>query len=176
MKTVLLFGLMYAAILSSSMVNGTAQESADGRQQVFHDELLDQLVGDWKLTRKFPTRTVENTFKAEWILNHQFLQLHMKDVGPQPGYEALVLIGYDSTSERYVAHWIDIYGGRVSESLGYGTRTGSSIKFVFEYAEGPFLNTLTWNAEAKGWSFLMQQKNAAGKWELFAEDRLRRLS
>lgn len=89
-------------------------------------------------------------------------------------YEAMVFIGYDNTSERYVAHWIDVFGGRFSESLGYGTRAGNSIKFVFEYPDGPFHNTFTWNPETKMWVSLLEQKDTTGKWKVFAEDTLRR--
>ena len=56
-----------------------AQQPLDGRDRIFHDELLDNLAGDWKITRKFKTRTVENTAKAEWVLNHQFPLIKMKD-------------------------------------------------------------------------------------------------
>ena len=43
-----------------------SQQPLDSRELIFHDQLLDNLIGDWKLTRKFKTRTVENTVKAEW--------------------------------------------------------------------------------------------------------------
>ena len=149
-----------------------AQAPLDGPNHVFHDELLDNLVGDWKLTRKIRgTQTVENTLKSEWALNHQFLLLHMKDVSNPPNYEAMVFIGYDNTSDRYVAHWIDIFGGRFSETLGYGKRSGNSIKFVFEYPDGPFTNTFTWSPETKSWIFLMEQKDQKGTWSVFAEDK-----
>ena len=151
-----------------------AQEPLDGRNRVFRDELLDNLVGDWKLTRLIRGQSVENSVKAEWTLNHQFLLVHMKDVSSPPNYEAMVFIGYDNTSERYVVHWIDFFGGRFSETLGYGTRTGNAIKFVFEYPDGPFHNTFTWNPESKRWVFLMEQKGQTGKWKVFAEDNLRR--
>ncbi|HEY8226282.1 MAG TPA: hypothetical protein VIG25_13455 [Pyrinomonadaceae bacterium] len=42
----------------------------------------------------------------------------MKDVQTPSQYEAMVFIGYDNTSERYVAHWIDIFGGRFSKDEG----------------------------------------------------------
>lgn len=151
-----------------------AQEPLDGPRRVFRDDLLENLVGSWKLTRKIRGQTVENSVKAEWALNHQFLQIHMKDVNTPPAYEALVFIGYDNTSERYVVHWLDVFGGRFSETLGYGTRSGSSIKFVFEYPDGPFHNTFTWDPAARTWSFLMRSKDKAGKWTVFAEDTLRR--
>jgi hypothetical protein len=152
----------------------SAQEPLDGSNRIFHDEFLDNLVGDWKLTRKIRGKTAENSVKAEWTLNHQFLLVHMKDVSTPPNYEAMVFIGYDNTSERYVAHWIDVFGGRFSETLGYGTRVGNAIKFVFEYPDGPFHNTFTWIPESKHWSFLMEQKDTTGKWKVFAEDTLRR--
>jgi hypothetical protein len=175
MKKLLLIGVIYLTCFGPAATRlCTAQEPLDGRHRVFHDEFLDKLIGEWKLTRKFDTRTVENTLSVEWVLNHQFLQLHMKDVDAKPTYEAMVFIGYDNSSERYVAHWIDVFGGRFSESLGYGTRAGNSIKFVFEYPDGPFLNTFTWRAETRTWTFLMQRKNAAGMWVRFAEDSWRR--
>jgi hypothetical protein len=64
---------------------------------------------------------------------------------------------------------IDIFGGRFSETLGYGTRAGHSIKFTFEYPDGPFHNTFLWNPEPKSWHFLLEQKDAAGKWKTFAD-------
>lgn len=153
--------------------SSAAQQPLDGRERIFHDELLDNLVGEWKITRKFKTRTAENNAKVEWVLNHQFLLIKMRDVNNPPQYEANIYIGYDNASDRYVAHWIDFFGGRFSETLGYGTRSGNTIiKFVFEYPDGPFHNTFTWNKDKKSWTFLMEQKDSTGNWTLFAEDTL----
>ena len=169
--------LFFCIALLSSVVLAdvrhiVAQEPLDGRNRIFRDELLDNLVGDWKLTRKMRAQSLENRVNAEWALNHQFLLVHMKDVTTPSNYEAMVFIGYDNTSERYVAHWIDVFGGRFSETLGYGKRTGNAIQFVFEYPDGPLHNTFTWNPESKNWVFQMEQKDQAGKWKVFAEDRL----
>lgn len=153
---------------------GAAQEPLDGRHRTFNDELLENLVGEWKLTRKIRGQAVENTVTVDWVLNHQFLRVHMRDVQKPSQYEAMVFIGYDNMSERYVVHWIDVFGGRYSETLGYGVRNGNSIKFVFEYPDGPFHNTFTWTPESKTWKFLGEQKTQAGKWTTFAEDSLRR--
>jgi len=150
------------------------QKPLDGPNRPFKDELLENLTGDWKLTRQIRGQKVENTVKVEWVLNHQFLRIHMKDAATPPQYETMVFVGYDNASDRYVVHWIDIFGGRFSETLGYGKRHGNSIKFVFEYPDGPFHNTFTWNAADKTWTFLMEQKNNEGKWTTFATDSLRR--
>jgi len=153
-------------------IHAVSQDPLDGTNRIFRDELLDKLVGTWKLTRKIRGQTVENSVQAEWVLNHQFLRVHMKDVAVPATYEAMVFIGYDNASERYVAHWLDVFGGRFSETLGYGSRSGNSIKFVFEYPDGPFHNTFTWDEKTGAWNFLLQTKNKTGNWVVFAEDTL----
>ncbi|HEU4389011.1 MAG TPA: DUF1579 family protein [Blastocatellia bacterium] len=174
MKTTILSTILCLCLEACLAPVSRAQEPLDGPKRVFRDELLDNLVGTWMVTRTIRGKEVQNTLEAEWVLNHQFLEVHMKDVASPPTYEARVFIGYDNASERYVAHWIDVYGGRFSETLGYGLRNGDSILFVFEYPDGPFHNKLTWNATAKAWTFTMEGKNAAGKWTPFAQDSLRR--
>jgi len=170
--SVFLLALLLATLgLSARFVY--AQEPLDGPNRPFKDELLENLVGDWKLTRQIRGQTVQNTVQVEWVLNHQFLRIHMKDTATPSTYEAMVFLGYDNASDRYVVHWIDIFGGRFSETLGYGKRDGNAIKFVFEYPDGPFHNTFTWNAAEKSWTFLMEQKKQ-GKWTTFATDTLRR--
>jgi hypothetical protein len=177
MKRATRFLLTGALMIVSLSLSGTfvrAQEPLDGPHRPFKDELLENLAGDWKLARQIRGQTLENTVQVDWVLNHQFLRIHMKDVATPARYEAMVFVGYDNTSDRYVAHWIDVFGGRFSETLGYGKRDGNSIKFVFEYPDGPFHNTFSWNAAGKTWTFLMEQKNKEGKWTTFATDTLRR--
>jgi|ERR1035437_4592171 hypothetical protein len=175
-KKILFCGSVILAFLGAAHVTPLrAQEPLDGRKVTFHDDLLDNLAGDWKLTRTIKGQSTVNSVRGQWVLNHQFLLIHMKDVSDPANYEAMVYIGYDNTSQRYVAHWIDVFGGRFSETLGYGKRSGNSIKFVFEYPDGPFNNTFTWYPETKTWISLMEQKEPTGKWKVFAEDTLRRL-
>ena len=69
---------------------------------------------------------------------------------------------------------MDTFGARFSETLGYGTRDGNQIRFVFEYPDGPFHNSYRWNAEEKNWQWLMEQKDKDGKWVPFANLRLTR--
>src|ERR1043166_2985827 len=98
---------LFALLLVSFGLSGKAvyaQEPLDGPNRPFKDELLDNLVGDWKLTRQIRAQTVQNTVKAEWVLNHQFLRIYMKDVATPAQYEAMVFVGYDNASDRYVAH------------------------------------------------------------------------
>jgi len=153
-------------------------QDPDGPKHIFVDALLDHLVGNWKLTGNVMGHAAEHSVAVEWVLNHQFLRVHEKDNAPATNdrvpYEAMILVGYDNTSDRYVAHWNDVFGGRFSETLGYGTRSGDEIRFVFEYPDGPFHTTFRWNPETQQWKWLMQQKTKSGQWTDFADFTLSR--
>ena len=131
-------------------------------------------MGDWKLARQIRGQTVQNTVQVEWVLNHQFLRIHMKDAATPAQYEAMIFLGYDNASDRYVIHWIDVFGGRFSETLGYGKPVHNGISFVFEYPDGPFTNTFTIDPASHRLSFLLRQKNARGEWTTFATEEWRR--
>jgi hypothetical protein len=170
----LLLGLWIAL---SPAAAGFGQDP-DGPKYIFSDALLDHLVGNWKLTGNVMGRATEHSVAVEWVLNHQFLRVHEKDnalaTNDRVPYEAMIMVGYDNTSDRYVAHWNDVFGGRFSETLGYGTRSGDEIRFVFEYPDGPFHTTFRWNPETQQWKWLMQQKNKSGQWTDFADFTLSR--
>jgi hypothetical protein len=68
-----------------------------------------------------------------------------------------------------VLHLLDIFGGRFSETLGYGTRNGNEIRFVLEYPDGPFHTTFRWSPENATWQWLMEQKDKDGKLTTFAD-------
>ena len=167
-------GLLIFVSMLANPSAGFAQDQTppqDGPNRVFHDELLDKMVGKWKLTGKIMGRTAYHTVEAAWVLNHQFLKIEEIDLADHPAgevpYHAMVLVGYDNTSERYVAHWLDVFGGRFSETLGYGVRAGSEIKFVFEYPDGPFHTTFRWVSNEDSWQWLMETKDKHGKWAEF---------
>lgn len=144
----------------------------DGVKHVFQDPLLDHMAGSWKLTGTIVGRKANHQVDAEWVLNHQFLRIHEKENATSDGssvpYEAIVMVGYDNASERYVAHWMDVGGGRYSETLGYGTRVGDEIRFVFEYPDGPFHTAFRWDAKTQQWQWLMRARNNSG-WSNFAD-------
>jgi hypothetical protein len=152
----------------------------DAQAPGFNDELLGRMAGSWKMEGVLLGKNATHSVHAQWVLNRQFLQIHEKDTAPAASgavpYEAIVMVGWDAPSERYVAHWIDIYGGRVSETLGYGVRSGDRIEFVFEYPDGPFHTTFQWLPERGTWQWLMRTKDKLGHWTDFANLTLRRSS
>ncbi len=172
MKISLLPALAVLVLLSLS---STAQAPAEWR-----DSLVDRMAGTWKLEGHIMGREAHHQVLADWVLSHQFLRIQEKTSAGAPGterpYEALWYLGYDSVSERYVLHLVDVFGARFSETLGYGTRDGNRIRFVFEYPDGPFHTTYSWNPADNTWEWLMEQKDKNGKWTPFGELKLTRVS
>jgi len=172
MKISLLPALTVLALLS---VCSTAQAPAEWR-----DSLVDNLAGTWKLEGQVMGHQAHHQVEADWILHHQFLRIHEKTSAAAPSaeqpYEALWFLGYDSVSERYVLHLVDVFGARYSETLGLGTRDGNRIRFVFEYPDGPFHTAYRWNPVDNTWQWLLEQKDKNGKWALFADLKLTRVS
>jgi hypothetical protein len=79
------------------------------------DDLLDHMAGSWKISGQVLGNDAQHEVRAEWVLNHQFLRIHEKTAADAPKtehpYEAVWFLGYDSVSERYVSHLMDIFGG-----------------------------------------------------------------
>lgn len=164
--------LALTALLAQSCASSApsaAAIAATQSQSPLSDEFLDHLVGEWRITRTIRDTTVENTMRAEWVLGHQFVQMHMIDVKRPPAYEAIVLLGFDAKRECYIAHWCDSFGGAYSGD-GFGVRSGEHIEFRFDYPDGPFFNTFTWDAAAGSWRFRGENGQADGSRTLFMED------
>jgi hypothetical protein len=148
----------------------------DGEGIPMKDALLDHLEGRWNVATTVLGTPGTQTLDATWVLAHQFLQLRIVETtkGTTAPYEAIVYIGRDTMSERYVAHWIDVFGGRTSETLGYGVLDGDAVQFVFEYPDGPFRTRFNWEARTGEWTVDGRTKTAEGVWVDFMSERLTR--
>jgi hypothetical protein len=166
-----LLAVIAATFAGPLMAAGDGQE--DGPQARFEDDLMARLEGDWHLTRKIRGTEEQNTVSVKWVLNHQFLLVHMQDVRQPPRYEALVTIGIIHATGQYVAYWSDIFGGKFS-ARGIGTRIGNAVEFRFDYDDGPFFNTFTWIPERQQWVCRLENQGANGRRSLFAIDTLER--
>jgi len=164
-----------AVLVLAALLCGCATSAPVGSpaHPPLQDEFLDRLVGNWRVTRSVRGSTVQNAMDARWVLGHQFVRLHMIDVKTPPTYEASVLIGYDATKARYVAHWCDVFGAGYS-AVGYGARSGDSVEFRFAYDDGPFFNTFTWHPRDASWTFRGENGQPDGSRTLFMEDRATR--
>jgi len=164
--------------LGLAVALGARKSLAQSLPLEWQDGLAEQLTGTWKHEGTNLAAEAHHTVSAEWVLHHQFLQIHEKTSAGAPAserpYEAIWFVGYDPVSERYVCHLFDIFGARFSETLGYGTRDGNAIRFVFEYPDGPFHTTYRWSPQNETWQWLLEQKDKSGKWITFADLKLRR--
>jgi hypothetical protein len=173
MKTAICLNLIMVLVIGTAPLRLSAQTSGE-----WHADLVDHMVGTWKLQGPIMGREAHHEVDAEWVLNHQFLAIHEKTEAGAPSsekrYEAIWYLGYDPVSERYVLHLLDVFGGRFSETLGYGVRDGSAIRFVFEYPDGSFHTVFQWSSEKDTWEWLMTQKDKDGKWATFGDLKLTR--
>jgi len=148
-----------------------AEAQVDGRGGRFEDDLFANLEGEWLLTRQIRGTEARNSVTATWVLQHQFLLLRMRDLASPSRYEADVYIGYSQAARQYVAHWIDNFGGHYS-GIGRGRRDGNSVEFRFEYPDGPFYNTFSWDPASGTWSCHLESVGKDGARVTFARDRL----
>jgi hypothetical protein len=173
MKNFIFLFVLVVLLIAPAPAGSIAQSSAEWR-----DDLVDHMIGRWRLEGKIVGREAHHEVEAEWVLNHQFVRIHEKTEDAAPAsekrYEAIWFLGYDPVSERYVAHLLDVFGGRFSETLGYGTRDGKAIHFVFEYPDGPFHTTFQWFPAKDTWQWLMTHKDKDGQWTEFGDLKLTR--
>jgi hypothetical protein len=171
---ILFCSLVLAMLLAASApIHLGAQAPAEWR-----DDLVDHMIGKWKLAGQVMGRDAHHDVDAEWVLDHQFVRIHEKTSADAPAaekrYEAIWFLGFDQVSERYVLHLLDVFGARFSETLGYAARDGNTLRFVFEYPDGPFHTTYQWSPEKDAWQWLMTQKDKNGKWTAFGDFTLTR--
>jgi len=171
-RTITPIGALVIAGTSLAQAPAPAPSASESRGTVFHDSLFQQLVGDWTMTGAVKGQPVTYRMHAEWVLQHTFFRIEMQDAANPSQYQAMVYIGYDNVSDRFVAHWIDSFGGRFSETLGYGKRDGNTIAFEFDHPDAPFVTTFTREIDADGWRLEMKDHLADGSWRSFASWRL----
>jgi hypothetical protein len=162
--------LIIAALLLT--IPGRVTGEGTTRGKGLNDPLLDKLVGDWNLERKFPGgRTAKNVVHVEWVLQHQFVELHYRDVVTPPAYEAIVLIGYDSVNKCYVCHWTDNFGADNSaEGLAPREEGSNAIEFTFTFHDGgELINRFAFDPKIIRWVSTIRQTEK-GEWKTFCED------
>ena len=133
--------------------------AAQDQSARFRDDLLDHLVGEWDATGLVHGAPSKQTFKAEWVLNHQFLRVTEKSTENVAGetfpFEGVFYFGYDNTGKHYVVHLMSVWGGD-SDSLGVGERKGNELKIAFSNGNDSVVNRFIWQPDTKKWRIVVQ--------------------
>ncbi len=156
-------------LLTVVLHTAIADESQVEEQRAFEDKLLDELQGQWSMKGTILGEPVEYRLNGKWVLLHQFLLLEIWDTGKPLSYEAAVYIGFDSSRDRYVVHWLDGFGGKPSAILGYGRSTEDAIQLFFDYSSGQFRDTFTFERGSGKWRFYFEAQTTDGTWSEFAD-------
>jgi len=144
------------------------------QQTTFQDSLLDHLIGKWVLQGTIAGKETTHDIVAEWVLGHQYVQLHEvsheKNVASEAMYEAIVFIGWDQPSTQYACLWLDVTGGGglSAQAIGHGKRSSDKIAFLFNGSDGSiFHTTFVYDRGADTWQWLMEGEEN-GKLQPFA--------
>jgi hypothetical protein len=160
-------GLMASAALIALLA---CPPAASGQEVRTNDPLLDALTGQWVLRGEITGKPTTHDVDVSWVLNHRFLRLHERSrettMEGEPQYEADVFIGWDSAGNRYIVHWMDVFGGGFSLT-GYGQRNGPAIPVVFASRDDRFHTTFAFDAGAGMWSWTMDLEHG-GQLQPFA--------
>jgi hypothetical protein len=135
-----------------------------------HDELLNEMVGNWRIVRRFPNRTAENVAKIEWVLAGRWLRIEMTDVATPAQYGAHVYITRMESDGTYPIYWHDTFGGSLPEVPGAGVRNGNSIVFSWKEDDSELRNTFAWNPDESTWTSRIEHSGADGVWQEFCTD------
>lgn len=160
-----LLAIMSAGCAGSFVSSSPWTELQGDTTRGFQDSLLDRFVGAWVLEGTMAGSEVTHDVTAEWVAGHQYLQIVEVSREREPdgtrSYEALVLIGWDDTSDRYACLWLDSTGGEglVNGVIGYAERAEDRIPFVFDWPpDDPgarFHTTFLRDEAADTWVWLM---------------------
>ena len=146
------------------------------RPAPWSDDLAGHLAGTWKAEGDVGGHPAHHLVTAQWVLNHQFLQITEKTdpnaSATESRYDAVWFLGYDDVSDRYVLHLLDVFGGRLSRLSDTERVTAtmpdscSNIRTVpFTIAGGGYRSRRPGNG-------ILEQKDKAGKWKTFGDFKL----
>jgi hypothetical protein len=133
---------------------------AFSQQPTFHDPLLDEFQGNWVLRGTVMGKETTHDITNDWVLNHQYLRIHEvsreKNAKGEPEYEAMVFIGWDNPTSRYVCIWLDVWGGFLT--VAYAPRSGDEMRFLFNDGKSDFHTTFLYDRKANVWEWRMDSE------------------
>jgi hypothetical protein len=163
-----------AGLLLALGATGASAQSTPAQHAAANGDLLDQLVGAWRIVGQVHGRPAAYAAEGRRVLGGRFVELHMTDVTMPPAYEARVFVGEDTTAGKVLVHWLDNFGAAFSVPAAAGTVSGATIRFEFAYSSGPFRDTFVYHRTAGSWTFRLESGDGTGGWRPFAEYEVQR--
>ena len=159
---------------------GLVSLSGSAQQTTFQDSLLDHFIGKWVLQGTIDGKETTHDIVAEWVLGHQYLRFHEvsreKNSNSEAMYEAIVFIGWDTSSDQYGCFWLDGTSGNGLSNpvIGHAKRNGDTIAFLFKFSETSlFHTTFLYDKGSDIWQWMMDDEEN-GKMQPFARLKLTR--
>lgn len=155
-----------------------SQNAADTTDKRFHDDLLDHLVGNWHDTAVAHGSVFTSEVDANWVLNHQYLLIHLKSNEVVPWWHVQMeydeYIGYNHYQQRYIVHGMSIEGDEdLSEGFSYGYRNGNDFKTITKFsADTNIVQHFIWQPVSNTWLIQSRPEINGKEGELFLEMKL----
>lgn len=89
--------LLITAVIGMTVSLPTGARGQKDRGQL-SAPFLDNLVGSWSISRQIRGTVLGSSLDVQRVLNHPFVQLHMRGSWTPPAHEALILVGYDAST------------------------------------------------------------------------------
>jgi hypothetical protein len=163
--------ILFALVTAVSFAQN-AEDTADGR---FHDDLLNHLVGKWDATSIVHGQKFTINLEAEWVLNHQYLHIHLKSLEVIPWlkgpFEGQFFFGYNQMNKQYTVQEMTVHGTNgLYEGFCYGYRSGNEFKAVAKVGTDSLTaQSFTWEPGSGTWSIKSRLVVAGKESEPFLE-------
>jgi|SRR5579872_1069643 len=147
--------------------------------QPAHSALLDHFQGHWVLRYTFHGKMEVHDVTGSSALEHHYMLLHEvsreKNADGTPQYEAFVYITREAARHLDEVAWLDVFGGDLPPSLGFGQETANRVRFLFDDPSGSvdFVNDMHYDHATDSWTWIMDNVDH-GKHIPFARMRLTR--
>jgi len=166
--------LFFASLIFLCM-SSYAQDVTDTSGRQFHDDLLDHLVGSWRISSTAHGHEFTSELEGSWVLNHQYLLIHLKsnEVIPWWGVqmEYYEYLGYNHHKKHYTVHGVSIEGDEdLSEGFAYGYRNGNEFKTVSKFGvDTNIVQRFFWHPENNTWTFETRPEINGKEGDVFLE-------
>jgi hypothetical protein len=137
--------------------NVFSQNTEDTTDHLFHDDLLNHLVGKWSVTSFAHGSPFTATLEADWVLHHQFLHIHFKGNEVVPWFGVAMeyeeYIGYNHNQHHYVVNGVSIEGVDDYEGFCYAYRNDNELKLLQKTttSDTTVIQRMIWEPDSGSW-------------------------